>query len=52
MATNRSRKGGCFIFGGWTLLVLALCVLLVFGAVITLYQLGIWDEFWDSVLGR
>ncbi len=52
MATGTSRKGGCFIFGGWSLLVSAVFVLLVFGAVVTLYQLGIWDEFWDSVLKR
>lgn len=52
MAANTSRKGGCFMLGGWSLLVVAVLVALAFGATTVLYQLGIWDEFWNSVLAR
>ncbi|CAM2007093.1 hypothetical protein [Acanthopleuribacter pedis] len=50
MGKNKgAAKGGCFMMSGWFVLAAALFVLLVFAAIATLYQLGVWDEFWAEL---
>lgn len=43
---NRKGKSGCFMMSGWFLLAGAIVILILFGIIISLHQLGIWDEFW------
>ena len=47
---SETPKAGCFTFSGWALFAIGFLVFLVFAVIITLHQLGIWDEFWDNVL--
>ncbi len=44
---RKKKKGACLSKAAWLTLAVSLGLLATFLAITTLYDLGVWNEFWD-----
>ncbi len=41
------RKRSCLAFSAWTVLLLFALILVLFFVMSSLFDLGVWEEFWE-----